>query len=137
MGFVRLYLRVEEEWFRLPQKMRYVLVGGFNSVAAYAVFAALFLWLRSYVAAIVLQYAISINLSVMTMGRYVFRARGPFVERWRRAVAVYASLLPVNYASLFLMVDVAEIRATIAQGIYVAAESAAVYFLHKYFSFGR
>ena len=41
---IKLYLWAENIWFKLPQKLRFLLVGGFNTVLAYSILALL-LWL--------------------------------------------------------------------------------------------
>ncbi|MBR1904768.1 MAG: hypothetical protein IJ824_06310, partial [Alphaproteobacteria bacterium] len=38
---IKLYLWAENIWFRFPEKLRYLLVGGFNTVLAYALLNAL------------------------------------------------------------------------------------------------
>ena len=42
--FCKLYLWAENIWFKLPQKLRFLLVGGFNTVFAYSILA-LILWI--------------------------------------------------------------------------------------------
>ena len=42
--FIKLYLWAENIWFKLPQKLRFLLVGGFNTVFAYSILA-LILWI--------------------------------------------------------------------------------------------
>ena len=39
---IELYKKIERIWFTINQKIRFLLVGGFNTVFAYGVFAALF-----------------------------------------------------------------------------------------------
>ena len=34
---IKLYFEIENIWFKLPEKLRYLLVGGFNTVFAYGV----------------------------------------------------------------------------------------------------
>jgi putative flippase GtrA len=40
-GIIKLYLWAENIWFKFPEKLRFLLVGGFNTVFAWSVFAAL------------------------------------------------------------------------------------------------
>jgi putative flippase GtrA len=133
---IELYRKIEGFWFaRAPQKLRYLLVGGFNTCAAYAIFALLYTWLGSHAAAVTIQYAISINLSVATMRYYVFRSRGDFWQEYRRAVGVYLVMLGFNYMWIWAMRGV--IDALVSQALYIILEMVSVYFLHKYFSFRK
>ena len=74
---VKLYLWAENIWFELPQKLRFLLVGGFNTVFAYSILALIY-WLFASInansefgfspvivvnAALFVQYVISINVS--------------------------------------------------------------------------
>ena len=132
---IRIYTWAESLWFQVPQKIRYILVGGFNTLLAYGIFAGAFILIGDYAAAIVLQYAISINISVATMRHYVFRGQGRFADEWRRAILVYLAMLAINYLALWLMVDIAEIKEMTAQAAYTLQSVIIIYILHKYFSF--
>lgn len=35
---IKLYRKIENRWFGLPQKIRFLLVGGFNTFLAYLLF---------------------------------------------------------------------------------------------------
>ncbi|MDR1476924.1 MAG: GtrA family protein [Rickettsiales bacterium] len=131
---IELYRKIEGFWFaRVPQKLRYLLVGGFNTCAAYAIFASLYMWIGGHAAAVSIQYAVSINISVATMRYYVFRGRGSFWYEYRRAVGVYLVMLGFNY--LWIWAARGAIPALLSQALYIIVETVAVYFLHKNFSF--
>jgi putative flippase GtrA len=133
---IRLYGKMERFWFaRVPQKLRYLLVGGFNTCAAYAIFAGLYMIIGNHSLAVGVQYAVSINVSVATMRYYVFRGRGGFWREYRRAVGVYAVMLGFNYLWIWAL-DRA-VPALLSQALYVMVETVSVYILHKYFSFRR
>jgi hypothetical protein len=88
-NIIRIYFVIENFWFRFPQKLRYLLVGGFNTVFAYSVLAALN-YLFSVInqaqglefdskvianIALFVQYALCINVSFITMRYYVFQSQ--------------------------------------------------------------
>ena len=57
---LRLYRWAEQIWFKIPEKFRFLLVGGFNTVVAYGLFAILYWFLRGFYAlAVVLQYILT------------------------------------------------------------------------------
>lgn len=129
-----LYAKLEKFWFaRVPQKLRYLLVGGFNTCSAYAIFALMYMWIGNHAAAVSVQYAVSINISIATMRYYVFKSRGDFWGGYRRAFGVYAVMLGFNYLWIWALGGV--VPALASQALYITVETVSVYFLHKYFSF--
>jgi putative flippase GtrA len=136
MSVIRLYRHLENWWFaKIPQKLRFLLVGGFNTVFAYVVFALLYLWLGRHALALTLQYAISINVSTILMRYYVFRGGASFWAEYARAVFVYLWMLALNQAFLYLVVDRLKTGALVAQAVYLIISTIVIYLLHKYFSF--
>lgn len=133
---LKLYRWAEQIWFKIPEKIRFLLVGGFNTVVAYALFAALYYVLRGfYVLAVVLQYILTVQLSFITMRYYVFRGTGPFFKEYVKAVSVYVWLLFFNMAWLFVFIDGMRLNAYVSQALYIAASTVLTYLFHKHFSF--
>lgn len=135
---IGLYLAVEKIWFKLPQKLRYLLVGGFNTVAVYILFAAAVCWGKlSYQTAIILVYVVGVNVSIFTMRYYVFRSSGNLKREYVRAWSVYFVTMLINYAAMFVMVDVCAVNELAAQAVYTVCITILTYILHKYFSFSK
>ena len=146
---VKLYLWVEGLWFALPEKLRFLLVGGFNTVFAWSVFAALnWLFMRLNLragwniseiwvanAALVVQYVITINFSFITMRYYVFRSQGNFWHEWAKAWSVYLSLLCINSPTISFLMWAFGLDAWWAQAIYLIFSTIITFILHKYYSF--
>lgn len=88
-------------YFPPGQFLRYVLVGGFNTVFGYCTFAALN-WVLfrhhvpvSYLFALVPAHFINITVAFLGYKWFVFRTHGNYLREWLKAVAVYTtSLLP-------------------------------------------
>jgi predicted glycoside hydrolase/deacetylase ChbG (UPF0249 family)/putative flippase GtrA len=136
--FLRLYQKLERWWFRLPQQGRYLLVGGFNTVFAYAVFALLAVGIGiPYLPALVLQYLITVNVSVLTMRYYVFQSRGNAVREWLKGWTVYLGMLAFNSTFLAFLIEICRFGELSGQAVYLTVSTVLTYFLHKYFSFGR
>jgi putative flippase GtrA len=83
------------------QMFRYILVGIFNTVFGYGVFASLnfLLYLHhvpaSYIFASFVGNFISITVAYLGYKFLVFRTRGNYLKEWLKAMAVYtSSLLP-------------------------------------------
>lgn len=133
-----LYRAVEKIWFRLPQKLRYLLVGGFNTVLVYILFAAAVRWGGlSYKTAIVLVYIAGVNVSIFTMRYYVFRSSGNIKREYAKAWSVYFFAMLINYAAMYFMVDVCAVNELAAQGVYTVFITVLTYILHKSFSFSK
>jgi putative flippase GtrA len=132
------YKKMEEVWFELPQKLRFLLVGGFNTVAAYVVFVGLyFLSGGRHNLSLALQWLVSVNLSIFTMRYYVFRSRGGLLKEYCKAAGVYVYMFGFNIVFLNILVNGLKINAPAAQAAYLAASTIITYLLHKYFSFRR
>jgi putative flippase GtrA len=95
----------------LLQFMRYVLVGGFNTVFGYSVFA-LFNWLfrglgtYSYLYAAVLANVIVISVAFLGYKWFVFRTRGNYLVEYIRCFGVYGSSALIGLAGLSILVPI-------------------------------
>ena len=136
---IRLYRKIEEFWFsKIPQKIRFLLVGGFNTAAAYAIFAACFVLSgERYLMSLIIQYALSINISILTMRYYAFRSKGPFLSEYAKAAGVYVYLLLFNMLWLHIFIDTLEMNAFVSQALYLIISTLMTYVMHKYFSFRK
>ena len=133
-----LYKNIENWWFKLNQKLRFLLVGGFNTVFAYMVFALLFAIVGlPYLLALIVQYFITINVSVLTMRYYVFESKGDFWSEFCKAWSVYIFMFVFNTFALSFFVEICKIEELYAQALYLIISTIFTYLLHKYFSFMR
>ena len=145
---IKLYLWGEKIWFKFPQKMRFLLVGGFNTVFAYFVlnilnilFGLIFNDVLSKVAianlALIIQYILTINISFITMRYYVFQSHGNWRKEWLRAWSVYIFLYLINAPILTFMMVVLGWSTWLAQGVYLVFSTIITFLLHKYYSFRK
>ncbi len=131
-----IYKKIENFWFKINQKIRFLLVGGFNTVFAYGVFAFLFAFIKlPYLWALIVQYFITINVSVLTMRYYVFRSEGNFLTEYCKAWSVYILMFIFNSVALSFLVEICHITELYAQALYLTISTILTYVLHKYFSF--
>ncbi|MCL2331309.1 MAG: GtrA family protein [Proteobacteria bacterium] len=141
---LKLYKELEDKWFAISEKLRYLMVGGFNTVAAYVIFTALYFLLRQvfgvvllYGLTLIMQNVISINISIFTMRWFVFHSRGNLWKEYKRAARVYTAMGILNYVWLLASHWLFDMRAPIAQLIFLVFSTIATYILHKYFSFRK
>lgn len=136
---IELYFKIESLWFKLvPEKLRFLLVGGFNTVFAYAVFVLLLEVLKlPYLLALIVQYFITVNVSIATMRYYVFQSKGNIIKEFLKAWSVYIGIFFLNSIGLSFLVEVCKIEPVWAQAVYLVISTIVTYLLHKYFSFRK
>ena len=98
---IELYKKIEQIWFKINQKIRFLLVGGFNTVFAYGVFVGLYqLAGLNYNLALITQYFITVNVSIFTMRYYVFQSSGNIAAEYAKAGSVYVGMYFFNAFAL-------------------------------------
>lgn len=129
---IKLYKHIETLWFQIHQKIRFLMVGGFNTLCSYLLFIFLIECINfPYQISLIIQYLITINLSIITMRYYVFQSHNPILKEYSKASFVYLSMFILNYLSLFLMINILNINQIIAQGIYTIFSTIILFIIHK------
>lgn len=142
-----LYFMAEKFWFSFPQKLRFLLVGGANTVFAYTVLAVLYwlfcklnIWNFDKVlvanAALFTQYVITINVSFLTMRYYVFQSKGNWKKEFVKAWTVYVFLYLINAPILSFLIWLG-LHPLVAQALYLIFSTITTFILHKYYSFRK
>ncbi|MBO5997906.1 MAG: GtrA family protein [Alphaproteobacteria bacterium] len=139
----KLYLWAEKIWFKIPEKTRFVLVGGFNTVFAYLLLNVLNYLFGEYLPydkkiianiALIIQYAITVNLSFVTMRYYVFQSHGRWQKEYVRALQVYFFIYATN-APIISTLMYFGWPLWSAQAVYLIFATITTFLLHKYYSF--
>ena len=148
---IKLYLITENFWFKFPQKLRYLLVGGFNTVFAYSILAIL-IWTYEKInisnnlnlneeiianLALFTQYVLCFNVSFITMKYYVFQSKGNWRAEFVKAWSVYIFLYLINAPIMTFLMVTMNLHALVAQAIYLIFSTIITYILHKYYSFRK
>jgi putative flippase GtrA len=123
---------------RYREPIAFVLVGGWNTLFGYAVFALLYYVLKAHLPVdliLVLSYAISIANAYVGYRFVVFRSTGSLKRELPRFTAVYGVTLAANLIVLPLALRVLPWSAYVVQGLFTVVIVAVSYFGHKYFSF--
>ncbi len=124
------------------ERVRFVIVGGVNTVLGYGLFALFDLTLGhtiGYLGSLYASYVIAIVVAFFLHRRFTFRAHesgNPFVD-FARFSLVYVVALIVNTVALPLLVELVHLPPLIAQAIIVVVTTLVSYFGHKFFSFRR
>jgi putative flippase GtrA len=107
--------------------VRYLLVGGFNTVFGYGLFALLN-WAftgmgsYSYLYAAILANPITITVAFLGYKWFVFRTRGNYLAEWIRCVSVYGTTMLMGLAGLSILVPILRrVLSNPVQAPYLAA----------------
>ena len=146
---IKLYQWSESIWFPFPEKLRYLLVGGFNTVLAYSLLNLLD-WFFGKInsiagwgfspevvanAALIIQYLLTVNISVFTMRYYVFQSHGNWQKEFAKAWSVYVFIYLINAPIMTFLMVVFGLKTWSAQAIYLIFSTIITFILHKYYSF--
>ncbi len=132
-----LVSKVFAYWFSLEEKLRFVLVGGYNTVFAYAVFCLfqiVFGKYLNYIIILAITNFVSVINSFFNFKIFVFRSKQKVLPEFIRAVLVYFGYFCCNAILLFVIKNLG-VNLFLSQFICVVILTVAVYFSHKYFSF--
>lgn len=126
-------------WFSLPRPIRFMVTGGYNTAAAYAIFAlTLFLMGEErYQTALFVSYILSSFNSYLAQKFLVFRTEGGYVKEYFKAMSVWLAGYFINALLLYLLRGCLSLNVYLAQLISLALVTVMTYFLFKHYSFRR
>lgn len=132
----KLYNIITIHWFKLPQQLRFIIVGGFNTLAAYLLFVFFIKVVAlPYQAAIIFQFFLSINLSIFSMKYCVFCSHNNIKKEYLKAWNVYLSMLAANYLFLWITTDILHFNILYSQAVFTVLSTILTYLLHRFYSF--
>jgi putative flippase GtrA len=120
------------------QKIRYLIVGGWNTLFGYGIFAALYFWLGTsmgYLWILSISFVISVANSYFGYKIFVFKTKGNMVSEFLRVYLVYGISFVFNLITLPFLVEIIHLNVYIAQAIVIIVTVIGSYVLHKNFSF--
>jgi putative flippase GtrA len=108
------------------QFLRFLLVGGFNTLFGYGLFALLNWLLRrmpaGYLLATLFSNLIAITVAFLGYKWFVFRTQGHYLREWLRCVGVYGTSMAIGLAGMAVLVPLLRRHmARPAASSYVAA----------------
>ncbi len=120
------------------QKLRFLVVGGWNTAVGYVVFVALYLLLHARLPYLVIgaaAHAIAIANAFVAQRWLVFRSRGAWRVEFVRFFAAQLFVLGSGLAALWLLVSQAGLSPLPAQAIVAVGTVVVSYYAHRHFSF--
>ena len=154
MFIVKVYKYLEDIWFKQNEKLRFLLVGGFNTAISFLIYYGfLYITHGKEQLSLFLMNLVNINISIATIRYYVFRSTGSFGKEYTKAFSSYIVLYFINMGLLAFFVSIVHISETlpsdsilnkvpnlnkaVAQICCVCIITVITFFVHKYFSFRK
>jgi putative flippase GtrA len=134
---MHLLKQIHSRFLALDERLRFLLVGGYNTGLTYLIFCALYVIMPNahYLVIVTLTYLLAILNSFLMLRLLVFKSHRPFwIELWR-CTLTYAAVLALNALLLAILVDMLHIHVLSSQMISMVFIAASSYIGHKYFSF--
>jgi putative flippase GtrA len=125
-------------YFRRREQLLYLVVGAWNTVFGYAVWALMQYLLGdylNYLVIVVLSWPIAVLNAYIGYRYVVFRSRGPIRTELPRFSLVYVVTLLANLVILPIALRVLPFSIYIVQAMWTAIVVICSYLSHRYFSF--
>lgn len=125
------------KWCEIPDKIRFLFIGGVNAAISYVIFA-LALWCLGeshYQACVILQWTISSVFSYLNQKFFVFCTKGNYLNEYLKCCSTWAVSYLLNVIILELLVRFVIKNVYLSQFISIFLVSVVTYVLFKYFAF--
>ncbi len=126
---------------REARPLRFLLVGGFNTLFGIGLYAALYALTRPihmhYLWVAAIGNLIAVTVAYVLYKIFVFRTRGGWLREYVKFWASYAVIIGAQFAGLALCVSVLHIQPVVANVIVVSASVLVSWVVHNYFTFRR
>lgn len=126
-------------WFRIPDQIRFLLVGGFNAGVSYLIFSAICLILGEayYQIALAAAWILSSVVSFTTHRCFVFNVEGNLFKQYCKCCTTWVFSYLINASLLELFVQKFELNVYLAQIIATFTCAVFTYILFKTFAFKK
>lgn len=121
-------------------KLRYLVVGGVNTVFGYLVGILIFKLLNNFCGIWIIGLVsniLALTFSFTTYKLYVFKTRGGWLQEYLKSYVVYGVAGLFSIALLWLYVDFFRISIWVAQGMVIISTVILSYIGHSKFTFTR
>ena len=125
-------------YFRRREQLLYLVVGGWNTVFGYGIWALMQFLLGDrvhYLMVVLLAWPIAVLNAYLAYRYIVFRSRRPVLKELPRFSVVYFATLVVNLALLPVALQVLPFSIYGIQAVFFALVVVCSYLGHKYYSF--
>ena len=122
------------------QILRYLIVGGWNTVFGYCVFAILYFLLSTrihYVIIAIISSIIAITVAYAGYKLFVFKTKGNYLSEYLKFYVVYGFSMLLGLVLLPIFVEVLILNVYLAQAVAIIACTFISFIGHRNFSFKK
>ena len=136
---IEWYLIIYQFWMQFPEKLRFILVGGYNTVLSYLLFIGfIFLLTEKHdQSALFISYLLSSINSYLTQKYYVFGTPKISIKEYLSCVSTWMTSYGINALLLFLLVNVLQLNVYIMQILCLVICAVFNYIVLKRFVFSK
>lgn len=127
-------------WFAIPEKIRFLLVGGFNTVSGYLIFSLLTFYLYGMLNnafILIATYGLSVPLSFCTLKIFVFQTTGNWLKEFIKILNVYVASYFLNLILLYLFTTILLMNNYVSQALALSIMAVTMYLIHRFFTFKK
>ncbi|MBO6256564.1 GtrA family protein [bacterium] len=130
---------IMEMWLKLPDFIRFIIIGGINAAISYIIYAicVLIFGTGHYQLCVALQWILSSFISYLNQKFFVFCTRGNYVKEYLKCCSTWAISYVLNVIILEIFVRFLIKNVYIAQFISLFLVSISTYILFKFFAFKK
>jgi putative flippase GtrA len=121
------------------RKLRFLIVGGWNTVFGYLCFYVLYLLAADYLHYLIIAiiaHFLAVTQSYVMQRRLVFRSGAPVANEFLRFNASHVGTLLFGLLAMYLLVETAALSPLVAQAMVILTSVILSYVLHSRLSFG-
>lgn len=126
-------------WCKIPDKIRFLFIGGVNAAISYIIFALAVYLLGNghYQACVALQWGISSIFSFVNQKIFVFCTKGNWIKEYLKCCTTWFISYIFNVIILELIVKFVTKNVYVGQFVSIFLVSVLTYVLFKYFAFKK
>lgn len=131
--------KIKNSWFNLSDKIRFILVGGFNAGVSYILYSLICLIAgeQYYQASLATAWVVSSVVSFTTQRCFVFNVEGNLIKQYFKCCTTWVFSYIINATLLEIFVQKLQINVYVSQILATGICAIFTYILFKTFAFRR
>lgn len=123
------------QWFKFPEALRFLLVGGWNTLISILLFGMVLKLMQDYKISLFISHIISVFHSFVNLRIFVFQSKGHFWKEYFKVNCVYTVYFLLNFVMLFASVELLKLHAFFSQSVITCILVIISYLANKHFTF--